>query len=371
MKFTCLTTNLKRGIGISEKITNKNLSLPILNNILIKTNKNKLQIMATDLEIGLNYFVLGEIKEEGSLLVPSRMLIGLLNNLKEEKITLETKGDKLYIQTKDFDLNIQGFPSEEFPIIPSIESDNYIEIDSSVLLQTFNQVVKSASAGFNKPELSSVYITIDDGNLLFVSTDSFRLSEKKVGQNHFKINGKKDIKLIIPSKTIAEIIKILQNVDDVDVKTKIYYSNNQVFFDFGNANLISRLIEGEFPNYQTIIPKTFQTKVNINKNDLGESIKLVSLFSSKIKDLNIQLDVKKQEMIIKGEDASTGEGVYRLKCMIDGDDAKVCFNYSYILDGLEELTNEDIFFGINEDGPALIKSSVDENYIYVLMPIRI
>ncbi len=371
MIFTCLTSNLKKALNACDKIVSRNLSLPILNNLLIKTSKDKLQIISTDLEIGLNYYVLGDVKEEGTIVVPSKLFLGVINNLSDEKITIETKGDKLIIQNKEFNLKIQGFDNSEYPIIPSIESEDMVEIDSQELLLSLTQVVKSANAGFNKPELNSIFFNLVDGDLYLVSTDSFRLSEKKLNKNSFKTNSKKEVKIIIPIKTIQEVILILQNFEDVDQKTKIYFSNNQVFFDFGIANLISRLIEGEFPNYKNIIPKTYQTKVQVNKEKFKESIRLISNLSSQIKDLNIQIDSKSQELILKGEDANKGDGIYKIKCMIEGYDSKICFNYSYILDGLDGAGSDEVFFGINEDSPALIKSTNEENFIYVLMPIRI
>ncbi|HRZ29790.1 MAG TPA: DNA polymerase III subunit beta, partial [Candidatus Paceibacterota bacterium] len=288
MKFTCLTSNLKKALNVCEKITNRNLSLPILNNILIKTFKNQLQLVSTDLELGLNYFVNGEVIEEGEIIIPAKLLLGLISNLKEEKITLETKKDKLYIQTKDFDLNIQGFDSTDFPIIPKIKSEDYLEIESQEFLKTLSQVIKSANAGFNKPELNSVYFHYNKENMFFVSTDSFRLSEKQLNKSSYKFNGDQEIKMIVPIKTINEVMLILQNFEDINDKVKVFFSNNQIFFDFGSVNLISRLIEGEFPNYKNIIPKNFQTKIQIDKNNLIESIKLISLLSSQIKDINIQ-----------------------------------------------------------------------------------
>jgi len=239
------------------------------------------------------------------------------------------------------------------------------------LLLTLNQVVKSANAGFNKPELNSIYFNFNNDNMFLVSTDSFRLSEKQLNKSFYTLNGNKEIKMIVPVKTINEVILILQNFEDINDKVKIFFSNNQIFFDFGSVNLISRLIEGEFPNYKNIIPKTFQTKIQINKNNLIESIKLISLLSSQIKDINIQIDSKKQELVLKGSDTNKGEGVYRLKCVIEGYDSKMCFNYSYILDGLESINSEEVFVGISEDSPALIKSVSDDSFIYVLMPIRI
>lgn len=232
-------------------------------------------------------------------------------------------------------------------------------------------MIKSANAGFNKPELNSVYFNFDKNDMFLVSTDSFRLSERELNKSFYSFNGNKEVKIIVPAKTINEVILILQNFEDINEKVKIFFSNNQIFFDFGSVNLISRLIEGEFPNYKNIIPKTFQTKIQINKSNLIESIKLISLLSSQIKDINLQIDVKKQEVILKGADANKGEGTYRLKCVIEGYDSKMCFNYSYILDGLESINSEEIFMGISEDSPALIKATADDSYIYVLMPIRI
>lgn len=371
MKFTCLTSNLKKALNACDKVVSHNLTLPILNNVLIKTLKNKLQIISTDLEIGLNYYITGDVIKEGSIVIPSKLFLSVINNLTDEKITLETKGDKLIIQNKEFSLKIQGFDNNEYPIIPLIESDDFIEINSKELLIGLSQVIKSANAGFNKPELNSIFITSDNGDIYLVSTDSFRLSEKRISKEFLLINNKKNIKMIVPVKTIQETILILQNFDDINQKTKIYFSNNQIFFDFGIANLISRLIEGEFPNYKNIIPKTFQTKIQINKEKLKDSVRLISNLSSQIKDLNIQVDLKSQEIILKGEDVNKGDGVYKIKCLIEGYDSKMCFNYSYIMDGLDGVDSEDVFFGINEDSPALIKSTNSEDFIYVLMPIRI
>ncbi len=371
MKFTCLTGNLKKALNACDKIVSRNLTLPILSNLLIKTSKDKLQIISTDLEIGLNYFVTGEVKEEGSIVIPSKLLLGVINNLTDEKITIEAKDNKMIIQNNEFNLNIQGFDSLEYPIIPSIDSEDMLEIDSKNLLIGLSQVFKSANAGFNKPELNSIFFNINEGNLYLVSTDSFRLSEKIISKNSFKTNTKKQVKIVVPTKTIQEVILILQNFDEVDQKIKIYFSNNQIFFDFGVANLISRLIEGEFPNYKNIIPKTYQTKIQVNRDKFKESIRLISNLSSQIKDLNIQVDSKNQEIILKGEDENKGDGVYKIKCVVDGYDSKLCFNYSYIIDGLEGVDSEEVFFGVNEDSPALIKSTQTEDFIYVLMPIRI
>ena len=171
MKFTCLIENFKKGVSVSEKITSLNLSLPILNNILLTTtSNNKLQISATDLEIGLNFLVSGKVEEKGSILIPSRLLANLLNNLKDEKITLETKDNTLKIQTKNSEFTIQGANQEEYPIIPQIDSLQYFEINSKLLESSLIKLVKSAGAGLSRPELNSVYL-YQKNNDFFQSID--------------------------------------------------------------------------------------------------------------------------------------------------------------------------------------------------------
>ena len=186
MKFTCLIENLKKGISISEKITSQNITLPILSYILLTTDTNKLKISATDLELGLNYFIPGKVEEKGSVLIPSRIFANIINNFEGDKITLEVQDNKLTIQNDKTHLVIQGGSEEEFPIIPNIDAAQFIEINSKDLLISLNQVLRSAGAGLSKPELNSVYCYQQDKDLYFVTTDTFRLSEKKILKNKYQ-----------------------------------------------------------------------------------------------------------------------------------------------------------------------------------------
>lgn len=369
MKFTCLIENLKRGVAISEKVTNQNLTLPVLSNILLTTDNNKLKISATDLELGLNYYVPGKVEEKGSILIPSRIFVSVISNFKGDKINLETDGNKLIIKTDKSDLVIQGGNEDEFPIIPSIDCVQFIEINSKDLELILTQVVRSAGAGLSKPELNSVYCYQADKELFFVSTDTFRLSEKRLNKTQYKENITEKIVSIIPIKTAMEVLKIIQGMESSSVK--IFINTNQIFFDFGNANLISRLIEGEYIQYKNIIPTSFETEGTFDKKELVDAVKLVSLFSSKVNDIFVEIDTKTKEIIIKSQEVTVGQGVYKISGDVKGKDVVMSFNYRYLLDGLDSLSGNQVFMGFNQDRPVLLKSTEDESYIYITAPIKI
>jgi DNA polymerase-3 subunit beta len=369
MKFTCLIENLKKGVVISEKITNQNLTLPVLSNILLTADGNKLKISATDLELGLNYFVPGKVDEKGSILIPSRIFNSVISNFKGDKINLETNGNKLIIKTDQSDLVIQGGNEEEFPIIPSMDSIQFIEMNNKDLEIILNQVIRSAGAGLSKPELNSVYCYQENKELFFVSTDTFRLSEKRLNKNQYKENISEKIVSIMPIKTAQEVLKIIQGLESGSMK--IFINTNQIFFDFGNANLISRLIEGEYIQYKNIIPTNFETEGMFDKKELVDAIRLVSLFSSKVNDIFVEIDTKSKELIIKSQEVSVGQGVYKISGDVSGKDVVMSFNYRYLLDGLESLQGNKVFMGFNQDRPVLLRSSDDESYIYITAPIKI
>jgi len=369
MKFTCLIENLKKGVAISEKITNQNLTLPVLANILLTADDNKLKISATDLELGLNYYVAGKVEEKGSVLIPARIFTSVISNFKGDKITLETDGNKLIIKTDNSDLVIQGGNEDDFPIIPSIDCVQFIELNSKDLEIILTQVVRSAGSGLSKPELNSVYCYQENKELFFVSTDTFRLSEKKLNKNQYKENITDKITSIIPIKTALEVLKIIQGMESSNVK--IFINTNQIFFDFGCANLISRLIEGEYIQYKNIIPVNFETEGIFDKRELMDAIKLVSLFSSKVNDIFVEVNTKEKVIIIKSQEISVGKGEFKINGEVKGKDATMSFNYRYLLDGLDSLAGNRVFMGFNQDRPVLLKNIDEENFIYITAPIKI
>jgi DNA polymerase-3 subunit beta len=374
MNFTILAKELKKGLSFTEKITGKNLTLPILNNLLIEALPNFLKISSTDLEVGIEWWGHCKTEKEGSIAVPAKFISQLVGVLPEEKIDIKTKGNTLLIEGKNIKTQIKGFSSDEFPIIPKFLKDIYIEMDGKKLKDGLISVVDMVSTSQVKPEISGVYFSFSKGSIKLVATDSFRLAEKTI-KDDFKNLFEKEINFILPQKTTRELINILPEEDDK--KIRIYFSESQVMFEtflpnstHPEINLVSRQIDGEYPSYEEIIPKTSKTKIILNKDEFVKQIKMAGLFGGKTNEVLIK--VGENNIEIKSQDDEIGESELSMSAITEGDEVKVSFNYHFILDALTNIKSSEISFEMQgNDRPALIKPVGDASYLYVVMPIRI
>ena len=374
MNFTILAKELKKGLSFTEKITGKNLTLPILNNLLIEALPNLLKISSTDLEVGIEWWGHCKTEKEGSIAVPAKFISQLVGVLPEEKIDIKTKGNTLLIEGKNIKTQIKGFSSDEFPIIPKFLKDIYIEMDGKNLKDGLISVVDMVSTSQVKPEISGVYFSFNKGSIKLVATDSFRLTEKTI-KDDFKNLFEKEINFILPQKTTRELINILP--EEEGEKIRIYFSESQVMFEtflpnstHPEINLVSRQIDGEYPSYEEIIPKTSKTKIILNKDEFVKQIKMAGLFGGKTNEVLIK--VGENNIEIKSQDDEIGESELSMSAITEGDEVKVSFNYRFILDALTNIKSSEISFEMQgNDRPALIKPVGDASYLYVVMPIRI
>lgn len=374
MNFTILAKELKKGLGFTEKITGKNLTLPILNNLLIEALPNFLKISSTDLEVGMQWWGPCKTEKEGSVVVPAKFISQLAGTLGEDKIEIKGKGANLILEGKNIKTQIKGFPTEEFPIIPTFLKDIYIEMDGKKLKDGLSSVVDVTSLSQIKPEISGVYFSFTKANIKLVATDSFRLAEKTI-HGEYKNLFNKDIIFILPQKTVKELINILPEEEGKNIR--IYFSDSQVMFEtflpnstHSEINIVSRQIDGEYPTYEEIIPKTSKTKIVVNKDDFNKQIKTAGLFGGKTNEVIIKIEEKGIE--IKSQDSEIGESELNMPAITEGDFSKISFNYKFILDGLTNIKSSEISFEFQgNDGPAVIRPVGDVSYLYVIMPIRI
>jgi len=372
MKVEVLKENLKTSLNVVEKIVGKNLSLPILDNVLINTEENFLNLNSTNLEVAIKIWVLAKIIKKGKVVIPGKFLSSFISSLPNEKILLEEKNQNLYIECKNYKNNIQGFNPEDFPIIPEFKNIEFLEIDNRKLCQGLSQVVDIANLSQARPEISGIYFSFFKNILKIVATDSFRLAEKNISLEN---SIEKEISFIVPQKTAKEIVNIL---DEKEGKTKIYILPNQVMFEFPmkeffhpQVQIISRLIEGEYPNYQEIIPNKFQTEIIIKRDEFLEQIKTASLFSGKLNEIKIKIESEKKEVQICAQDPDIGQSQSSVLAKINGDSLEISFNYKFLIDGLLKIKSSEVSFNISkEDGACVLKSIGDTTYTYVVMPIK-
>ncbi len=358
-----------------ERITGKNIVLPIINNALLSVEKNYLKITTTDLEIAISYWDLTKVEEDGEITIPVKILSSFASSIDDQKLELSVKNKILHISGKNYKTQIKGLDSKDFPIIPKIEKNDWIEINPIVFCNGISQVADFCSITQARPELSGVYFSFSGDCLRLVATDSFRLAEKKLMfEKPQKISS--DRAFILPKAAAREIINLFGGLVD---KIKIYFSPNQVMFesyfpDTGNprAQLISRLIEGEFPNYKEIIPRDYKTKIVADRERFLGVVKSAGIFSGRGGELKIVVDSKKNNLEIFAQDSEVGETDVSFPAKIDGERTEVCFNHKFLVEGVSKLKSKEICLELNGDGgPGLLKSAeADRDFIYILMPIK-
>ncbi len=375
MKLLIPQEKLKKGLAVVERIASKSLTLPILNNVLLSTEKSFLNIAATDLEIGIRWWGLAKAEKQGKITVPSGILSSFVGLLPDKKISLQAEDNNLSVGCGDRKTQIKGLPADDFPIIPKIEEGEVVSLDASSFCASLAQVADIVSYSTSRPEISGVFLNFQKDLLVMAATDSFRLAEKKISLKKNKTPLKKEHYLIIPQKTAKEIINIF---GEGDKTIKIYFSPNQVMFesqmeetDHPRVQVVSRLVEGEYPSYREIVPDNYKTQVVLEKTEFLNQIKGASLFSGKTNEIKIKTGPKKEKIKVISQSSEIGEYNSEIKADIKGKAVDVAFNHKFLLDGLANIKSSEIIFEFNEDsGPGVIKPVGDNTYIYVVMPIK-
>ncbi len=372
MKLEVLKTNIKTGLNIVEKIAGKNISLPILDNVLMVTENNFLLLTTTDLETAIKYWVLAKINKKGKVVVPVRFLSNFVNLLPEEKIILEEKKYNLLIECENYKTQIQGVNPDDFPLIPEIKNYEFLKINNKKFCAALEQVIDITAPSQTRPEICGIFLLFSKNYLKVVATDSFRLAEKTI---FLEKTNKKDYSFILPQKSAREIINIL-NGNEGDLR--IYFSSNQVLFEFPikeidhpQIQIFSRLIEGEYPNYQEIIPTKFKTNIVVKKNDFLNQIKSASLFSSKVNEVKFIINPTKKIIEISAKNPDIGESNSVLRGKITGAPVEISFNHKFLIDGVLNIKSDEVSFDISdEEGPCILKPIGDNSYFYIVMPIK-
>lgn len=369
MKITILKNNLKNGLGVVGCAIAENNNLPVLRNVLIKTSGDHITLSATNLEIGVTTNVAGKIIEAGAISVPFATLYNIVSNLQHERIDCEVKQNTLYLSTDSYDAKIQGVPENDFPIIPKPQKPSAtIEFPAQVLTEAFGQVVNAAQVSEVMPEISGALMFNDANTCKLVATDSFRLAEKTIFEQYA---GKKEgdgFRAIIPLKTVQEAARIFSGAEMV----RISFDSAQILFKTAATELVSRAIDGKYPDYQQIVPKTSETEALIEKEPLLNALKLVSSFSGKINDVYLTVDAAKKTLAAHSANQLLGENNYLIPAKIKGPDIKsVAFNWRYLVDGLRAIRGNQALLAFNGDAkPAVVRSPEDASYFYIIMPIR-
>jgi len=381
MRFTCTQENLKYGLSLVSPISSKNISLPILNNILLQVEDNIIKLIATNLEIGVSCVVRGKIEEPGTYTLPAKLLSDYIQLLPREKINLFLDKNKeqsvLEIQCKNYKTKIKGVPSSDYPLIPRIDKKISYTCNINDLKKAISQVIFSVSINESRPEICGVLAIFSKNTLIFAATDSYRLSEKTIPIKRSLEEKTEEQRIIIPAKSLHEFSRILHNIktaSDIDEieDVQISFSENQIVFSVGGIEFTSRLIEGQYPDYKQIIPQKFETSFEVNTEEFIQAIKATSLFSrAGIFDVVLEFLPETKEAVIRSGNSQTGENICKISCAIQGKKNNIVLNHKYILDGLQNTDSHELIMEIIDDAnPCVLRPKAASGYIYIIMPIK-
>lgn len=366
MKIICTQENLKKGLSLVSYLTKGSTTLPILNNVLLKTETGFLSLSTTNLEIGITARVRCKIEEEGEFTVSARLLNDFVSFLPKENITLEKTVGGLQVTCQNFTTTIKGLEATDFPIIPKVESPETDTFKLEDFRKTLSKVLFSVAIDESRPEISGVLFYKRGNSLILAGTDSYRLSENSINSI---LNTER--KVIIPLRTLQEVMRMSVESQAQDLRLSL--AESQVTFAYGEeAELVSRLIEGAFPDYQQVIPTNFNLEAKGNVRDFSQIVKSVALFCKPgINDIKLTFSQSEQKITVETTNNSLGESKVTLAATITGTDQTVVFNYRYLLDGLQAISSDEFLFKIVDSvSPSLLSDSKDQGFLYVIMPIR-
>ncbi|MEK7471209.1 MAG: DNA polymerase III subunit beta [Patescibacteria group bacterium] len=364
MKLECSVEKIKNAVSQVERITGKNLTLPILNSILLIASGNSLKLRSTNLNLGIEIEIPVKMEKEGTLAISGSILNAVFLNISQnENVFFENIDENLLIKTKKSKIKLKSQPYEDFPTIPKVIGKSF-EIESTKLIDGIKAVYYSSSVSDIKPEISSVFMYTNEDNLIFVSTDSFRLAEKKV-----KVKGLEEISgILLPYKNIGEILKVFGEFKGI---IKVCFNKNQISFSSDNVYLTSRIIDGIFPDYRQIIPKDFLTDVVVLKQDLLNALKLSNVFSDKFNQVNLKISPKEKVFELSSSNNDIGENKTYLDAVLKGEIIELSFNYKYFLDCFQSINTDSVSIKLSGvSRPIVISAVSDSSFTYLIMPMN-
>lgn len=376
MKLTVLQENLKRGLAtVSHAVAGKS-TLPVLSNVLLATDGGRLKLAATNLEVGITNWVGAQVQEEGAVTVPAKLLIDVVGGLPNDRVTLtlDPRTQTLEVKAARFTSNIKGIEAEEFPTIPTIsDRDPAVSLPGTVLREAIDQVVFAAASDDTRPTLAGVLVRLRDNRLVLAAADGFRLATRTVQlpEPHGQA-----LEFIVPARALGELARIAGEADG-NVGITITPGGGQVLFHTETTELVSRLIEGKFPDFERIIPGQYATRSVLETAELAKAVKLASYFASasqNVVKLTLESggDLGPGRLVISANAAEVGDNTGELDGMIHGEGGQIALNVKYLAEALAAMKTAQVALETQTpSSPGVFKPVGSDGYIHVIMPMSI
>lgn len=364
MQFSTLKEKILNAALMAERIVGKKESLPVLSCVVLDVGKD-LTIRATNLEAGIEVKVSGEIGEKGVIAVPASIFSQTLRAVSGDKITLKADGPNLLVEARGSKTLIKAVPHDEFPAIPTQKGGTNLTISQVQLLDALQSVSYAASTSMIRPELGSIYISVEDSKIMTVATDSFRLAEKTISDASG--DGVGDV--LLPLKHAQELMHILERLSMDTIELTI--DEAQLVMVADGLTFTSRIIDGAFPNYKEIIPKKFTTEATLLKGDFTETLRKARVFAGPDQHVGFHVYPKKKVFDVTAQSAAIGEMSDNLEAAVTGEDIDVNFHIGYVADCLQSIPSDSITLGFSGAGrPLVIRGVSDAGFTYLVMPLN-
>lgn len=366
MKILILRDNLAEGIGVVERAVGAADKLPALRNIHLKTSESGLVATATNLEFAVQAVLSGKILEHGECSIPAAVLVPIVRNLTADRVTIESSNKVLTVVTDNYEAQIPGGDPKDFPLVPGVSADaTVITMNVGTARKALGSVVSSAQYSEIRPEISGVFVSARDGKLFWVATDSFRLAEYIVRAGEFEST--MDASAIIPLRTAEEVMRVFT---DDEEQLSISIDDHQTLFSTPTRRLMSRLVDGVYPEYRAIIPNEVGTEVFVARQELIAATKLVSALAGRANDIVVSIGDGGKHLELSSGEGSLGANRYRIPAKVRGDAFTAVFNWKFLFEGLRIYGGAEVVLGVKSGGPTLITSASEPFVRYVVMPIR-
>lgn len=363
MKATLLTRDFAKALSISSRFVAARANLPILANIVLRAEKSKVTLLSTDLEISLASQVGATVAEEGEIAIPAKTFTEIISNLGGENVDIHTEGEVVHILSEGFKSHVNGVNTSDYPTVLTTVSESATSLPTRVFIPSLTKVLFAASTDEARPTLTGVLFLFRKDEVVCVSTDGFRLSQKK-----FNCEGITDERrVIVPHRILSEITRL---AGGGDVLFEIKEEDHQVVFGLPQMVLTSRVLEGEFPNFDRIMPKMTKVTVNVSKDELARAVKLASVFARDSAN-TIKVAVRDNELVVSAESPRSGQETLSIPAKVEGERVEVSFNYRFIEEFLTVVSGESVDLKMNAmDSPSMFLDPKDASFLHLIMPVR-
>jgi len=382
MKIICTQENLSKSLSFLERATGKQTALPILSNFLLRIEKGKLKLSSTNLEIGVTTYVNAKIEGGGEIAAPVKLVSNFVGNLPSgEVVTIDVQGNSVSLGSGGYNMRVRGLDSKDFPIIPERKGEYSFLLPAQALKSALQRILPCVSMNESRIELTGVNMLFHENEVHMAATDSFRLAEQilrlsgGIPRERYDAFREQNPSLVLPHITMQELVRIISLETE---SVSVTFEENQVFFDIDGVSIVSRIINGKYPDYKQILPKEFLYSVKLSKEELLRAVRMAGVFTSQMSgEMLVSVLPEKGELHVSARSSEVGENRTVIRAEISGGDPiQILFNPRYVIDGLNALSSDSVMFLLNAPSmPAGFRmldpeGVMDREYLYIAMPIR-